>query len=265
MTRRNEFRMERLSLLGFALLAASGTPTAAQQPLSPMPTLHTPDVIAPAVLPYLACLYAERGLPLLRASDGSQVAYDKSSSDCSAARAQAGADAAKLLQGKPVPDGLSAAAFIDQTLEDMDAYVASLPMAQGASAQSGAVIGIPVTIEDEVQPAYNRYDYCLKLQAGNTPVNSRTVLAKFREAMASCAGVRSFAVSEASKALSAKGWDEATRTRAAESTFAKVDQSWLAMGQQYEALLRARDAAATAAQSTAAAAKAPAKTKTKRH
>ena len=120
-----------------------------------MPTLHTPDVIAPAVLPYLACLYAERGLPLLRATDGSQVAYDKSGSDCSAARTRAGEDAAKLLQGKPVPGGLSAAAFIDQTLADMDAYVASLPMTESASAQS-AVVGIPVTIEDEVQPAYNR-------------------------------------------------------------------------------------------------------------
>ena len=224
-----------------------------------MPTLHTPDVIAPAVLPYLACLYAERGLPLLRATDGSQVAYDKSGSDCSAARTRAGDDAAKLLQGKPVPAGLTAAAFIDQTLADMDAYVASLPMTESASAQS-AVVGIPVTIEDEVQPAYNRYDDCLKTQVSNTPVTSHTIEAKFREAMTNCAGVRSFAVAEASKALSAKGWNETTRARAAESTFAKVDQSWLAMGRQYEAALRAREAKVRA-RSTAAPAKTPAKSR----
>jgi hypothetical protein len=254
--------MERLGLLAFALLAASGTPAADQQPLSAMPTLHTPDVIAPAVLPYLACLYAERGLPLLRATDGSQVAYDKSDGDCSAARTRAGEDAAKLLQGKPAPGGLSAAAFIDQTLADMDAYVASLPMTGSASAQS-AVVGIPVTIEDEVQPAYDRYNNCLKTQVSNTPVTSHTIEAKFREAMTSCAGVRSFAVAEASKALSAKGWDEATRARAAESTFAKVDQSWLAMGRQYGAVLRAREVQVTT-RSAAAPAKMPAKAKTRR-
>src|SRR5438045_9526472 len=102
---------------------------AAAQPLARRPTLHTPDIIAPAVLPYLACLYAERGLPLLRASDGTQVEYDKSTSDCSAARARAKEDAAGLLQGQAVPDGLQPAEFIDETLADLDDYVASLPMA----------------------------------------------------------------------------------------------------------------------------------------
>jgi hypothetical protein len=259
MTRRKEFKMEGFSLAGLALLAAAGTAARAQQPLSATPTLHTPDVIAPAVLPYLACLYAERGLPLLRATDGSQVAYDKSSGDCSAARAQAGKDAAKLLQDKPVPGGPGAAAFIDQTLADMDAYVASLPMTRRAGAQSRAVVGIPVTIEDEVQPAYDRYDDCLKAQVSNGRVTSRTILAKFREAMTACAKVRSSAVSEASKALTAKGWDQAARARAAENTFAKVDQSWLAMGQQYEAVLRAQEAMA---RSTATRAKG---LKSKRH
>jgi hypothetical protein len=46
--------------------------------------LHTSDAIAPAVLPYLACLYAVRGLPFLRGSDGKQISYDKSDRDCSA-------------------------------------------------------------------------------------------------------------------------------------------------------------------------------------
>src|SRR4051794_17546405 len=196
-----------------AVNATSGT----AQPLSARPTLHTPDVIAPAVLPYLACLYAERGLPLLRATDGTQVTYDRSSSDCSAARARAIADASKLIEGKTVPGGQSPGQFVEETLTDMDAYVASLPMAQSANPRSeSAVIGIPVTIEDEVQPAYARYDDCLKTQVSNSPIAPATIVAKFREAMTTCGSVRDYAVSEAVKALIAKGWDEPTRTRAAE-------------------------------------------------
>jgi hypothetical protein len=73
--------------------------------------------------------------------------------------------------------------------------------------------------------------------------------------MATCASVRSYAVSEATKALSAKGWDEATRARAAESTFAKVDESWLVMGQQYREILLQE--AIKTIQSTAAGSKRP--------
>jgi hypothetical protein len=239
----------RLCAPAAAMLAVSATGTAAQ-PLGARPTLHTPDVIAPAVLPYLACLYAERGLTLLRATDGTQMTYDKSSSDCSAARARAIADAAKLLEGKAVPGGQSPGTFVEETLTDMDAYVASLPMAQSAKPQSeSSVIGIPVTIEDEVQPAYARYDDCLKTQVSNSPIAPATIVAKFREAMTTCGSVRDYAVSEAVKALIAKGWDEPTRTRAAESTFAKVDESWLAMGRQYQEMLirRAAELSAKAA------------------
>ena len=230
----------RLSIPLAAMLAVNASSGTAQ-PLGARPTLHTPDVIAPAVLPYLACLYAERGLPLLRATDGTQVSYDKSSRDCSAARARATADASKLLEGKTVPDGLSPGRFVEETLTDMDAYVASLPMAQTANAQS-SVIGIPVTIEDEVQPAYARYDDCLKTQVSNSPITAETIIAKFREAMTTCGSVRDYAVSEAVQALIAKGWDEPTRVRAAESTFAKIDESWLAMGRQYQQMLIRRTA-----------------------
>jgi hypothetical protein len=231
-------------------LAVAPARAAPPGPLGHTETLHTPDLIAPAVLPYLACLYAERGLPLLRAADGTQVPYDKSSSDCSAARAKARADAAKSLDGKVVPDGRAAAEFIESTLADMDAYVASLPIPPKSEKAQSAVIGIPVTIEDEVQPAYARYDDCLKTQVSESRVSVDTIMTRFREAMTTCASVRDYAVSEATKALSAKGWDEATRQRAAESTFAKVDESWLAMGRQYRDLLaqKTAEAAARAAQ-----------------
>jgi len=224
-------------LLSLGILMSAET---SSQPLGPRPTLHTPDVILSAVLPYLACLYAQHGLPLLRANDGSQVAYDKSTTDCSAARMRARADAAALLKGKPTPGGQSPDEFIDGALADMDAYVATLPTPHaGEAGAPSAVIGIPLTIEDEVQPAYKRYDECLKTQVSNSSVTVDTVLAQFRQAMTICASIRDLAVSEAAKALGAKGWDEPTRMRAATNTFAKIDESWLAMGQQYrEAMIQ---------------------------
>lgn len=221
-----------------AVLAAVNAAVGSAQPLGDNPTLHTPDVIAPAVLPYLSCLYAERGLPLLRASDGSQIAFDRSDRNCAAARAQATVDAERLLQGKPVPGGQTAGAFVEQTLDDMDSYVASLPITKSSN-DSGqqAVIGIPVTIEDEVQPAYHRYDECLKTQVSEIHVTADTIMATFRQAMTICSSIRELAVKEAEQALVAKGWDEAKRISAAESTFAKADESWLALGRQYQAML----------------------------
>jgi len=223
------------------LLLVLASANASAQPFGARTMLHTPDVISPAVLPYLACLYAERGLSLLRAADGTHVTYDKSGPDCAAARTKAKADAAKLLAAKPPPAGQDSGTFIEQALDDMDQYVASLPLQQQAAAT--AVIGIPVTIEDEVKPAYERYDDCLKTQVSGSPVTSATTMAKFNEAMKVCTSVRDYAVAEATKALSAKGWDEPTRQRAAETTFAKIDESWLAMGRQYQEMLAKREAA----------------------
>ena len=79
-------------------------------------------------------------------------------------------------------------------------------------------------------------------------MSADTIIAAFKTAMTNCASVREFAVNEATKALVSKGWDEATRARAAESTFAKADDSWLAMGRQYQQVLLQR--AASAAPST---------------
>jgi len=202
-----------------------------------MRQLHTPDAIAPVVLPYLACLYAARGLPLLRGSDGAQVSYDESGNDCSAARRRARADALKLLEDKPIPDATSPDAFVEQTLLEMEQYVASLPV---PDAHGAAVTGLPVTIEDEVQPAYNRYQECLRTQLTDASVTPATVVALFEQALTICRSVRELAVHQAEGALTGKGWDITTRAKAAESTFAKADESWLAMGQQLRQALIAR-------------------------
>jgi hypothetical protein len=235
--------MTKLWLTGSGALALAVNSASTAQPAEPPPVvhawpkLHTPDQITPAVLPYLACLYARRGLPPLHAPDGSLVAYDRSSPDCSAARAQASADAAKLLQAKPPGDGSSASALIDRTLSDIDDYVAALPVLGRGGTGGTGIVGVPLTIEDEVQPAYARYDACLKTQVSDSQVTVNSIVAKFREAMTICRSVRDSAVAEATQALAKKGWDQATRSRTAEGTFAKVDESWLVMGEQYRQLL----------------------------
>ena len=205
-----------------------------------MRQLHTPDAIAPVVLPYLACLYAARGLPLLRGSDGAQVSYDESGNDCSAARRRARADALKLLEDKPLPDAALPDAFVEQTLLEMEQYVASLPVRDAHGATQAAVTGLPITIEDEVQPAYNRYQDCLRTQLTDASVTPATVVALFEQALTICRSVRELAVHQAEGALTSKGWDITTRAKAAESTFAKADESWLAMGQQLRQALIAR-------------------------
>jgi hypothetical protein len=174
----------------------------------------------------------------LRAADASQVQYDKNDRGCTSTRARAKANAGRLIAGKAVPRGLSADAFIERALDDMDRYVASLPVTEGTQDRAHSTgVGLPVTIEDEVKPAYDRYDGCLKAQVSNSRVSAETILATFEQAMTICASVRSHAVSMAAKALAAKGCDEVTRTRAAETTFAKVDESWLAMAQEYRDML----------------------------
>ena len=51
-----------------------------------------------------------------------------------------------------------------------------------------------VTIEDEVLPAYNRYEGCLKDQASDTQFTVDTILAVFQQAMTICRSVRDSAV-----------------------------------------------------------------------
>jgi hypothetical protein len=201
--------------------------------------LHTPDSIAPAVMPYLACLYAERGLPFLKGSDGGQIAFDKGDSDCSATKSRAEADAIKLIANKPIPGGASPVQYVQAALADMEVYVASLPLRQNGD-KTGSAVGLPITLEDEVKPAYEHYQNCLKTQAAYTTVTVDTVVSTFEQAMKVCRSVRDSAVEEAQKALAKKGWDAATCAKAAESTFATIDRSWLAMAQQFRESIAAR-------------------------
>jgi hypothetical protein len=97
-----------------------------------------------------------------------------------------------------------------------------------------------MTMEDEVGPAYHRYEDCLKTQVSYTDVTVNTVLTVFQQAMTICPSVRDSAVAEAENALVKKGWDAATRASAAERTFATADESWRETGRQFLESLMAR-------------------------
>jgi hypothetical protein len=231
-------------MLPMLMILAAGT---AGQPVDSSPVtrsqseLHTPDSIAPAVLPYLACLYAARGLPFLRGSDGRQISYDKRDNDCSATKRRAEAEAVKMLEHKPIPGGAEPAVFVANALSDMEAFVAALPVRQNAdTSRHLPVVGLPMTMEDEVGPAYRRYEDCLKTQVSYTAVTVDTVLAVFQQAMTICRSVRESAVIDARNALVKKGWDAAASADVAERTFATADQSWQEKGRQFLASLIAR-------------------------
>ncbi len=221
-------------LLLAALLAGSGDQSEVSNPAAlPTRSLHTPDEIAPAVLPYLACLYAARGLPLLRGTDGRPISSSEpaAGSDCSAVRSHAREEALKLVQEKQLPDKASPETFVDGVLEEMDEYVASLrPQTDQGDTAHPPAVGTQLMIEDEVLPAYIKYNSCLRRKVKELPLTAENALAKFSDALTACREVRALSIKEAMEALVKKGWDEETRQKAAENTFAKADESWTTLG-----------------------------------
>jgi hypothetical protein len=219
-----------------ALLASAGAQSEMSNPAAlPTRSLHTPDEIAPAVLPYLACLYASRGLPLLRGTDGRPISTGEQGegSDCSVVRSRAQEEALKLVKGKQLPDKTSPESFVEGTLEEMDNYVASLPppIGQGDKGHSPDV-GTQLMIEDEVLPAYLKYNSCLRRKVKEVPLTAENAVSKFTDALEACRQVRVSSIKEAADALVKKGWDEEAREKAAKNTFAKADESWATLGRR---------------------------------
>jgi len=207
----------------------------------PQSVLDIPDPIAPAVLPYLACLYDVRGLPFVLGKDRTQISFHKSNGNCTEERQRAQANAIALLQKNQASGHVEPRAYVENALSKVDEFVASLPVGQHAETSGHEPpVGVPFTLEDEVKPAYNHYEDCLKTQVSYTSLTIATIMSVFKQAMAVCWSVRASAVADAENALSQKGWDEATRARAAENTFATADQAWLEMGRQFHDSLVAR-------------------------
>ena len=161
-------------VLPILMTFAASTPA---QPIDTSPVtqarsvLHTPDAIAPAVLPYVACLYAVRGLPFVLGSNGRHISYATSDGNCSAERRRAKADAIKLLENKPIPGGGAATSYVENVLAEIDVFVGPVRGAQAST--PSPPVGIPLTIEDEVQPAYDRYEDCLKTQVSDGAISRR--------------------------------------------------------------------------------------------
>jgi hypothetical protein len=214
------------------ILMMLADPAAAQtsSPMTlPQPVLHTPDMISPAVLPYLACLYGTHGLPVHKGNDGNEIAFDKNDSNCSATKRRAKTEALKLIADRSVPGSATPTQYVDSALADIESYVASQPGAQGQI----------ITIEDELLPAYNHYQACLNANASLTAATADIIMSVFEQAMAACRSVRGSALVEGENALVKKGWDEAMRAKTAESTFGMIDRSWMTRGQQLrESLLK---------------------------
>jgi hypothetical protein len=234
-----------------ALFASSGqqTEVGSRAPLRTQ-SLHTPDQISPAVLPYLACLYAARGLPLLRGIDGRPISTGEpgAGGDCSTVRERAREQALKLIDGKQLPDNVSPEIFVENTLSEMDSYVASVPppISQQSTGHLPLVEATQFMMEDEVLPAYTKYSTCLRDKVKESPITAANVVAKFSGALATCRGVRASALKEASEALLKKGWDETACQRAADSTFARADESWTTMGRRIHDALLQREASPNA-------------------
>jgi hypothetical protein len=218
------------SMLPILMMLAAPIAAQTSNPMTlPQSVLHTPDMIFPAVMPYLACLAGTHGLPVLKGNDGNETAFDKNDSNCLATKRRAKTEALKLIADKSVPGGATPTQYVDNALADIESYVAS---------QHGAQVQI-ITIEDELLPAYSHYQACLNANASITAATADTIMSVFEQAMAACRSARASALVEGENALVKKGWDEAMRAKTAESTFATIDRSWMTRGQQLrESLLK---------------------------
>ena len=218
------------SMLPILMMLAAPSAAQTSSPMTlPQSVLHTPDMISPAVLPYLACLYGIHGLPVLKGNDGNEIAFDRNDSNCSATKRRAKTEALKLIADKSVPGSATPTQYVDSALADIESYVASQPGSQGQI----------ITIEDELWPAYSHYQACLNANASISAATAATIMSVFEQAMTACRSVRGSALVEGENALVKKGWDEAMRAKTAESTFVTIDRLWMTRGQQLrESLLK---------------------------
>ena len=108
-------------LLMLADPASTGTVTVTSGPL------NIPDEIAPAVMPYMACLTAAKGSPLRNGPSGPEFMPGrfKVGQDCSLVRTEAAQNSDRLLRGSTSKKGR--AKLIETTLSSIDGFVGSLP------------------------------------------------------------------------------------------------------------------------------------------
>jgi hypothetical protein len=106
---------------GQSIEPAAGTVVVESAPLT------IPDEIAPAVIPYMACLTAAKGSPLRNGLDGPEALRGqyKVGQNCTEVRAEASRNADRMLKGKR--SKRERADLINSTLVSIDTFVGSLP------------------------------------------------------------------------------------------------------------------------------------------
>jgi hypothetical protein len=91
----------------------------------PMGHLNIPDEIAPAIVPYVNCVMASRGVQMRSSGNAVQAPAVPAGSDCTPARAEAARQADAMLAGQHRGSRQQRQALIERTLTNVDNFAAA--------------------------------------------------------------------------------------------------------------------------------------------
>ena len=148
----------------------------------PLGTLNIPDEVAPAVLPYLECLYGSRGIEF-RSRDGTpQPSAAPRGADCTALRREAADRADRLLRNRSLGTASRRAEYVEIVLARVDDFVAgaATPPRDVSPAAPIGIVRRPnvaiLDIPDELAPAIVPYSRCLHTSRGIVVRNEQGVV-----------------------------------------------------------------------------------------
>jgi hypothetical protein len=112
-----------IGLLFLAAVQAAAAPPVMERAV-PMERLEIPDEIAPAVVPYMRCLLASRGMTIRAPGHGAiQAPTAAVGTDCTPVRATAARNADTMLAAQHRGNPAERTALIERTLASMDRFV----------------------------------------------------------------------------------------------------------------------------------------------
>ena len=179
-----------VSFLALALSATQpGEPSSGGDPKPqtsvrevPLGTLNIPDEVAPAVLPYLECLYGSRGIQF-RSRDGTpQSSATPRGADCTAQRREAADHADRLLRNRSLGNASRRTEYVEIVLTRVDDFVsdaATPPRGVSPAAPIGIIRRLNVArldIPDELAPAIVPYMRCLDTSRGIVTRNEQGIV-----------------------------------------------------------------------------------------
>jgi hypothetical protein len=92
----------------------------------PLGTLDIPDEIAPAIVPYMQCLYSSRGIQMRRGAEVLAPAVPEGT-DCSSRRQEAARNADRTLRNQGRGTRAERATYVEAVLASVDRFVSSMP------------------------------------------------------------------------------------------------------------------------------------------